>query len=80
MWSNLKQEDKVKEEVTKQEEEYREYLRTTSEAMTSRWENSIENTRKRKGKEREEAKVTAIVQGISKSFSSKVFVFKENFS
>ncbi|XP_063706161.1 golgin subfamily A member 6-like protein 22 [Culicoides brevitarsis] len=61
MWAHLKQ-DKEKEQLTKSEEAYRDYLKRTSEAMTKKWENSIENTRIRKSKERERAKETAIVQ------------------
>lgn len=70
MWSHLNQ-DKVKEEVSKQEEEYREYLRRTSQEMTKGWENSIENTRIRKGMERDAIKANAVVQGmnLSKAFS-----------
>lgn len=62
MWSHLNK-DKKKEELTKQEEEYREYLRRTSQDMTKEWENSIENTRIRKGKEREAERAIAVVQG-----------------
>lgn len=67
MWSHLNQ-DKVKEEVTKQEEEYREYLRRTSQEMTKGWENSIENTRIRKGQEKDAIRADAVVQGIVKCF------------
>lgn len=76
MWSHLNQ-DKEKEEVSKQEEDYREYLRRTSQEMTKGWENSIENTRIRKGMERDAIKANAVVQGmnLSKALIACGFLF-----
>lgn len=72
MWSHLNR-DKKKEEVTKQEEEYREYLRRTSQEMTKNWENSIENTRIKKGKEKEAIRAVAAVQGRFSAFQMIFF-------
>lgn len=47
-----------------QELKYKEYLRDSSKAMTSTWENSLEKIRERKDAERERQALEKVAEGI----------------
>lgn len=63
MWSIING-NKEKEEISKQEQVFHEYLKQTSEAMTKTWENSIENTRKLKDLQKAEIKKNCTIKGL----------------
>lgn len=51
-------------QASEQELKYKEYLRESSKAMTSTWENSLEKIRERKDAERERQAHEKVVEGI----------------
>lgn len=62
LWSHINA-DQEKLILSKQEEEYRNFLKSASAEMTKTWENSIEKGRLRKIEEEKEVKILAASKG-----------------
>lgn len=61
-------------QASDQELQYKEYLRESSKAMTSTWENSLEKIRERKDAERERNSLAKVAEGITCRFVCIVLI------